>query len=66
MKKITREEALERWPFEGSAEWHDIQIKKFRALLVEVYNHGENSDLHRRIGEALGAAPGEDAKPDQP
>jgi hypothetical protein len=33
----------------------------FRKLLIEVYNHGENSDLHRRIGEALGARPGEEA-----
>lgn len=42
-------------------QWQDMQIEKLRALLVEVYNHGENGDLHSRIGDALGAAPGEDA-----
>lgn len=38
------------------------EIERLRALLTEVYNHGENADLHRRIGEALGAGPGEDAQ----
>lgn len=37
------------------------ELALFRSLLIEVYNHGENGDLHRRIGEALGIPPGEDA-----
>ena len=39
----------------------DSEVRKFRALLVEIHNHGENSELHRRIGDLLGAGPGEDA-----
>jgi len=31
-----------------------MEIETLRSLLGEVYNHGENSELHRRIQQALG------------
>lgn len=39
----------------------------YRSLLVEVYNHGEGFDLHRRIGAALDVGPNDDmAKQNEP
>lgn len=35
------------------------EIERLRSLLIEVYNHGENGDLHGRIGDKLGATKGD-------
>lgn len=41
MKKITREEALERWPFEGSGEWMDTRRLDF---IESAHVHIERKD----------------------
>jgi hypothetical protein len=48
---------------EGCAVQHAKTVIRLRALLAEVYNHGENGALHRRIGEEFGVGPGEDIPP---
>lgn len=58
MNKITREEALERWPFEGSAEWQDMQLKKLlkvRALaaMISDPNQWVQNEWTTRIASEL-------------
>jgi hypothetical protein len=43
------------------------KVNELRDLLAEVHNHGETSDLHRRIGAVLGgvdADPRRQSRPD--
>ncbi len=39
-------------------KWYE-RATKAEALLREVYNHGENGELHSRIGAYFGVEPGE-------
>lgn len=66
------EEGLANYAQEVKGAQHDIEqlmaaasaeaneVERLRALLREVYNHGENGDLHKKIGAVFGVEPGED------